>query len=168
MSTTQRIYVYLMVLLVIALGTLWHSNGKVSEVRELIAREKASLSEVMSVGQLVSDHQQLVAMQNSKIDSEKKGDLEMNNILALSKKHKLKDPTASTESLSVKRTFSEKVIALQLKDEKLKDLVLFMLDIEALGSAVVTKINVNRNPKNSDLWNADITVVQRIKKDEEV
>lgn len=168
MSTTQRIYVYLMVLLVIALGTLWHSSGKVSNVRELINREKESLNEVMSIGQLISDHQQLVAIQNSKIDSEKKGDLEMNNILALCKKHKLKDPVASKDSFSVKRTFSEKVIALQLRDEKLKDVVLFMLDIEALGSAVVTRINVNRNPKNEDLWNADITVVQRIKKDEEV
>lgn len=168
MSTTQRIYVYLMVLLVIALGTLWHSNGKVDEVRDLIARERASLREVMSVGQLVSDHQQLVEIQNSKIDSEKKGDLEMNNILALCKKYKLKDPVASQDSLSVKRTFSEKVIGLKLKDEKLKDVVLFMLDIEALGSAVVTRINVNRNPKNEDLWDADITVVQRVKKDEEV
>ena len=168
MSAIQRVYAYLFALLVIALGALWHSNSKIGKVKDMIVREKVQFDEVMSVGQLISNHKQMVDAQNKMIDSARKGDLEMNVILSLVKKHKLKDPQTNSEQLSVKRTFSEKIIKLKLADEKLKSMIEFMLEIEALGSSVVTQINITRNPKNRDLWNADITVVQRIKKDEEV
>jgi len=166
MSSTQRTYVLLLCLLLMALGALWHSNSKLTSAKELTSREKTQLEEVKGVGQLVFNHKELVKAQNTIIDKEKKGNLEMNKILSLTKKHSIKTPATSKESLSIKRTYSEKILSLKLRDEELKSVILFMLDVEALGNAKVTKIDIARNPKNRDVWNADITVAQRIKKEE--
>jgi len=166
MSSIQRTYSLLLVLLFIALGALWHSSHKVSQSKDLTHRYREQVQKVMAIGELIYNHQKMIEAQNTVIDSEQRGNLEMSKILDLTRKHKLKTPATSKESLSIKRTYRERLVSLQLKDEKLEDVILFMIDIEALGNAVVTKIDIARNPKNRDVWNADIMVAQRIKKDD--
>ena len=164
---SQKIFIGCGILIALALGVYIHSIGKVGTQKELVQREAADYKDVKAIGQLIYNHLQEVRAQNSSIDANQRGQLDMSQILKLCHKNKLKAPANSKESLSVKRTYQEKVINLKLRDEMLKAVIEFFLDVEALGNVKVSKIDLVRNPKNPDLWNVDATIVRRLKKEDE-
>lgn len=165
-NTFQRSLTICGALLAICLGLLIHSHLKLSEQRELAKREQKDVRKVQQVGQLVYNYLEEVRAQNKDIDSNQKGDLNMSQILRLCNKHDLKSPANAKENLSIKRTYQEKIISLKLREEPLKNVVLFLLDVEALGNIKVSKLDLTRNPKNPDVWNIDVSIVRRLKKEE--
>jgi hypothetical protein len=166
-NLSQKVFIGCGVLVAIFIGLYVHSLGKVSTQEQLVVRATADYKKVKSIGQLIYNHLQEVRAQNSSIDANQRGQLDMSQILKLCNEHDLKAPANSKESLSVKRTYQEKVINLKLRDERLKSVIEFFLDVEALGNAKVSKIDIVRNPKNPDLWNIDATIVRRLKKEDE-
>jgi hypothetical protein len=166
-NLSQKVFIGCGILVLVAFGAYLHSNSKISDQEQLAQREAADYKKVKAIGQLIYNHLQEVRAQNSSIDANQRGQLDMSQILKLCKKHNLKAPANSKESLSVKRTYQEKVINLKLRDEMLKQVIEFFLDVEALGNVKVSKVDIIRNPKNPDLWNIDATIVRRLKKEDE-
>jgi hypothetical protein len=164
-SSPKNLFILCGILLVIAIGSYAHSHSLIADKQALAKREDADLKKVKGVGQLIYNFQQETRTVNSAIDKNSRGDLSMNTILKLCNQNELKAPANSKESISVKRTYREKIVTLKLRDEMLKSCINFLLNVEELGNVKVSKLDIVRNPKNTDLWNVDVTITKRLKKD---
>lgn len=154
----RQIYISLLVLLVAAIGTLAYMQVQLQKEIKKTKRELVSLKKIKSLGEDIYQHQQTVSILKKKLSGRDRGDLNMPNLLNLSKKHKLKPPSDSTKEEIVKRTYVERKLKLKFKHEKLKDLIKLLIDIEKIGNSRVSSLVIVRDKKNKDLWRADIHV----------
>jgi hypothetical protein len=169
MNSIQKLFAGLGLGIVIALITLLYARHTVSKNEEFRTRELQDLKNILARGELIYQHQRLIAAQNQVIDADKKGEFSESKVSELMLKHQLKSKSASnkdTSSQNKKKTYLEKQYKYSFEDQALKSIILFLLDVEALGNVTVRDLRINRNPKNSDLWSSTFTIVNRLKKDE--
>jgi hypothetical protein len=164
MGNGQKILFSLAGLLLASLISLIWSHNALSQSKDNLKKSLNYTKTIRDLGELIYQHQKLVKFEGRHIDSQSKGEFNAQNLLLLETKHKLKHSIFSDKTTK-RKTYSEKVFSLTFKDEPLKDILLFLLDAEALGNVKVSYLKIIRNPKNKDLWSCQTSIVRRDKKD---
>lgn len=166
MNKFQKFYAFLGVILVGLLAYYMISNSKVKKAKKKAQRFSQEFRKFKVVAEQVYQHQETIRMNKGVLEERSKGDLEMTNVLKLIKKHNLKTPSNYSSDIFNKRTYREKRLSLMLKDEKLKDIIKFLIDVEKLGDSNVKNITFTRDPKNKDIWNSSLAIVKIVPKED--
>lgn len=164
MGKAQKVLLSFGGLIVASLLVLVWSQNSLNQSKKNFKQKLTETKTIRDLGELIYQHQKLVEFEGRHIDSQSKGEFNGENILGLERKHNLKNSSFSDKTIK-RKTYSEKVFSLTFKDYPLKNILLFLLDAEALGNVKVSKLKITRNPKNQDLWSCQTNIVRREKKD---
>jgi transposase len=165
MNNYQKLYTTFFVVILTAFGVYFYMGQQLKKTKKLSRRSAKALSDFNKVGEEVHHQQERIRLNKEKLDERSKGDLEMSNVLRIAKTHGLKSPRSTGDDIVDKRTFREKSIKLSLKEEKLKNVIKFLIEVEKLGDSNVKTLTFTRTKKDKDLWDASLTIVKIIPKD---
>ena len=169
MNSPQKILAGLGCAFLLSCAFLMYVHFSVSENRDFCNRELEDLKNIQSIGELIYQHQRLIAEQNKVIDTDKKGEFSEGKVAELMNKHNLSSKSArnkDSSSKNKKSTFTEMQYNYTFQDEALKNVIEFLLEVESLGNVTVRDLRISRNPKNKDLWSSSFTFVLRLKKED--
>lgn len=160
LTPVLKIYLFLLALFLVALAFLANFHMRLNSTRAQVEGLEKELVTITAVAQRIHEQQCEV---NHLRQTLGQGALDMNRVLEEMKKHGLKDPTHSGTSQPVKhKTYMEELFKVSIKEEKLKDIVSFLLDVERINAKriKVKDLNFSRNAKDKDLWTAEVTLAQ--------
>jgi hypothetical protein len=164
MNKYQKIYSVFFAIIIVAFGVYFFTGQQLKDVKKKSRRIAQNLRSYKNSAVTVYQHKESIRLNKENLNKRSKGELEMPTVLKMARSNNIKSPRSSADDIVDKRTWREKHVDLNLKDEKLKNVVKFLNEIEGLGDANVKNITFMRNKKDKDLWSATVSVVKIIPK----
>jgi len=165
MNKYQKLYTAFFVVILAAFGVYFYMGQQLKNTRKASRRSASELKDFNFVAEEVFHHHERIRINKDKLDERSRGDLEMSNVLKIARNHGLKSPRSTGDDIVDKRTYREKSIKLILKEEKLMNVIKFLIEVEKLGDSNVKSLTFTRTKSNKDLWDANLSIVKIIPKD---
>lgn len=163
MTSVQRVYLFL-ALGILGLAGYWYSTyGDLQTAREHLNKYKKIHQENLAAYNRMYQHQYIIEWREKQFGQD--ATMDYNRILELANKHNLGTPDISSVSHINRPTYQEELRKIKFTDKKLKDVILFLLDVENSNDSRTKSLRLSRNSKNKDLWDANIAISQMAPKE---
>jgi CRISPR/Cas system-associated exonuclease Cas4 (RecB family) len=165
MNPFQKFYTALFAILIIAFGYYFYTGSQLNNARVESRKYDRMLKDFNYQAEKIYQYKKTIEIKKNVLDERSKGDLEMPNVLRLARAHGIKPPRNSGDDIIDKFTHREKNVKVSLDNEKLKNVIKFLIEVEKLGDSNVRSISFSRTKKDKDLWDALISIVKIIPKE---